>query len=131
MRAAEGRKRKTLLWLQSGGCGGCSLSLLGAEGPDLYTAFDAAGIEVLWHPSISVGSGADYLALLERVVSGEQQLDFLCLEGAVMRGPNGTGRFHMMAGTDRPVSGATTSGSAARPWRSSGTRRSSWRPGRA
>ena len=103
MRAAEGRKRKTLLWLQSGGCGGCSLSLLGAEGPDLYTAFDAAGIEVLWHPSISVGSGADYLALLERVVSGEQQLDFLCLEGAVMRGPNSTGRFHMMAGTDRPV----------------------------
>ena len=97
------RKRATLLWLQSGGCGGCSLSLLGAEGPDLYAAFDAAGIDVLWHPSISAGSSADYIRLLERIRDGEQPLDFLCLEGAVMRGPEGTGRFHMMAGTGRPV----------------------------
>ena len=105
MSAAQIRKakRKTLLWLQSGGCGGCSLSLLGAEGPDLYAAFDAAGIDVLWHPSISVGGGSDYIALLERVESGKQELDFLCLEGAVMRGPNGSGRFHMMSGTDRSV----------------------------
>lgn len=36
-----------LLWLQSGGCGGCTLSLLGAQGPDLVTALEIAGVEVL------------------------------------------------------------------------------------
>ena len=92
-----------LLWLQSGGCGGCTLSLIGAEGPDLLTSLAAAGIEVLWHPSLSAETGREALAVLERVLSGETPLDILCLEGSVMRGPNGTGRFHIMAGTDRPV----------------------------
>ena len=53
----SGGRRFRLLWLQSGGCGGCTLSLLGAEGPDLLTAFEAANIEVLWHPSLSELSG--------------------------------------------------------------------------
>ncbi len=98
-----GRRRLKMLWLQSGGCGGCTLSLLGAEGPDLLTAFEAANIEVLWHPSLSELSGSGVIELLERIVAGEEPLDILCLEGAVMRGPNGTGRFHMMSGSDRPV----------------------------
>ena len=76
-------KGKTLLWLQSGGCGGCSLSLLCAEGPDLFTAFDAAGIDVLWHPSLSEQSGDEFLDIVKRIEAGEQQLDFLCLEGAL------------------------------------------------
>ncbi len=97
------RDRLTMLWLQSGGCGGCTLSLIGAEGPDLLTAFEAANIEVLWHPSLSELTGSGVIDLLELICSGEQHLDILCLEGAVMRGPNGTGRFHMMSGTDRPV----------------------------
>ncbi len=92
-----------LLWLQSGGCGGCTLSVIGAEGPDLLTSFAAAGIDVLWHPSLSAETGRDAIAVLERVASGEIPLDILCLEGSVMRGPNGTGRFHLMAGTQRPV----------------------------
>ncbi len=97
------RDKLTLLWLQSGGCGGCSLSLLGAENPDLITALEAAGIDVLWHPSLSELSGRGVIDLLERICRGEQTLDILCLEGAVMRGPAGTGRFHMMSGSDRPV----------------------------
>lgn len=97
------RRRLRLLWLQSGGCGGCTLSLIGAEGPDLLTAFDAAGIEVLWHPSLSEATGDDVLALLRRLRDGEEPLDILCLEGSVMRGPNGTGRFHMMSGSDEPM----------------------------
>ncbi len=97
------RRRLRLLWLQSGGCGGCTMSLIGAEGPDLLTAFDAAGIDVLWHPSLSEASGSEVIPLLERLERGEEPLDILCLEGAVMCGPNGTGKFHMMAGTGRPV----------------------------
>ncbi len=99
-----GRPRRiTMLWLQSGGCGGCSMSLLNAEEPDLLTALELAGIELLWHPSLSAQGATDFLALLEDIVQGRRRLDLLCLEGAVMCGPNGTGRFHMMAGTDRPV----------------------------
>ncbi|RMG37921.1 MAG: HupU protein, partial [Gammaproteobacteria bacterium] len=97
------RRPFRVLWLQSGGCGGCSMSLLNAEQPDLYGALDALGIELLWHPSLSEASGEEFLQLLTRLESGDEPLDALCLEGSVMRGPNGSGRFHLLAGTDRPM----------------------------
>ncbi len=93
----------TLLWLQSGGCGGCSLSVLNAEQPHLLEQLELAGIELLWHPSLSEASADEVLALFERILRGEQALDMLCLEGSVIQGPGGTGRFHMLAGTDRPM----------------------------
>ncbi|MCB1504953.1 MAG: HupU protein [Hyphomicrobiaceae bacterium] len=99
---SSSRKLK-LVWMQSGGCGGCTLSLLGAEGPDLITSFAAAGIEVLWHPSLSELSGRDASNLLSRLRSGQEPFDIFCLEGSVMRGPGGTGRFHLMSGSDEPV----------------------------
>lgn len=99
----KAREPLKLLWLQSGGCGGCTMSLLNAEGPDLITSFEAAGIEVLWHPSLSAETGSQVLSIFSRILAGEERLDILCLEGSVMRGPNGTGRFHMMPGTDRPM----------------------------
>lgn len=88
-----------LLWLQSAGCGGCSMSLLNAESPDLLTSFEAAGINLLWHPSISEETGSEVSELLEQILNGNLPLDMLCLEGSVLRGPNGTGRFHMLGGT--------------------------------
>ena len=94
---------RNLLWLQSGGCGGCSLSLFCAESPDVLTALESAGIHLLWHPSLSEASGSDMRKLLEQIKAGELRLDILCLEGAVVRGPDGTGRFHMMAGTGLPM----------------------------
>ena len=92
-----------LFWLQSGGCGGCSLSALGAENPDLVTALEAANIELLFHPSLSEISGREVVDLMERLTDGRESLDILCLEGSVMCGPNGTGRFHLFSGTDRPA----------------------------
>ncbi|MBO6757321.1 MAG: HupU protein [Roseibium sp.] len=92
-----------LLWLQSGGCGGCSLSALGAESPDLLTVLEAANIEVLWHPALSEASGRDVVKLFEDLEDGRQTLDILCLEGSVMCGPNGTGRYHLFSGTGRPM----------------------------
>jgi len=92
-----------LLWLQSGGCGGCSMSLLGAEGPDLMTTLETAGIHLLWHPSLSEQSGTEVRALLQSIVDGETELDMLCIEGSLMRGPNGTGRFHLLGGTGIPM----------------------------
>ena len=92
-----------LLWLQSAGCGGCSMSLLAAEDPNLIDLLDAAGITILWHPSLSEASGGDLRRLLARILSGEQALDLLCVEGSMVTGPAGTGRFHMLGGTGRPM----------------------------
>lgn len=92
-----------LLWLQSGGCGGCTMSMLNAEGPDLLTLFESAGIELLWHPSLSEQSGEEVLELLAAIEAGQQPVDILCIEGSMMMGPGGTGRFHTMGGTGRPM----------------------------
>lgn len=94
---------RNLLWLQSGGCGGCSLSLLAAESPDLFSMLDAAGINLLWHPSLSEQGGADLHRLLQTIIEGEVHLDLLCLEGAVIQGPNGSGLFHRLSGSKRPM----------------------------
>jgi len=96
-------RQRNLLWLQSGGCGGCSLSLLGTESPDLLTALRVADIDLLWHPALSERSGADLHQLLQRIVDGEIHLDLLCLEGAVIQGPNGSGAFHRLSGSQRPM----------------------------
>ena len=92
-----------VLWMQSGGCGGCTMSLLCADAPDFAAQFSAAGLSWLWHPSLSPQSGAEVIRLLERIDAGEQPLDILCVEGAVLRGPNRTGRFHLLAGTQMPM----------------------------
>lgn len=93
----------TVVWLQSGGCGGCSMSLLCADTTDFNGLWRAAGIDLLWHPSLSLASGEEMLALLQRCLDGSQRLDALCIEGALLRGPNGTGAFHRLAGTGLPM----------------------------
>ena len=102
MTTSNGSTPCNLLWLQSGGCGGCSMSMLCAESPDILTTFEAAGINVLWHPALSEASGSELAAILEQIEAGELPLDVLCLEGSVIRGPNGTGKFHRTTG-GRPM----------------------------
>ncbi len=92
-----------VLWLQSGGCGGCSMSLLNAESPDLLRSLALNDIELLWHPSLSEASSREFLSLIEGIERGDSPIDALCLEGSVMMGPNGSGRFHRLAGSERPM----------------------------
>ena len=92
-----------VLWLQSGGCGGCTQSLLYHEPRPLFDELRGAGIEFVWHPAISETTGADALALLEACATGQHAFDVLCIEGAMLRGPNGSGKFHLMAGSGRPL----------------------------
>ncbi len=94
---------RNMLWLQSGGCGGCTLSLMCAEAPDFLTAFEAAGINILWHPALSLQTGREAGAIIAEILDGRLRLDILCLEGSVMMGPDGTGRFHMLAGSGRAM----------------------------
>lgn len=97
------RNLKTILWLQSGGCGGCTMSMMCAEAPGLFPVLKSFGLEFLWHPSLSEESGDDVQTVLGDVIAGRQPLDILCFEGSVLRGPNGSGRFHILAGTGRPM----------------------------
>jgi ferredoxin hydrogenase small subunit len=92
-----------VLWLQSGGCGGCTQSLLCHEPRPLFDELRDAGIEFVWHPALSEASGEEALAVLEACADGRREFDVLCVEGAMLRGPNGTGKFHLMAGSGRPL----------------------------
>lgn len=92
-----------LVWLQSGGCGGCTQSLLCHEPRGLLAELADGGIEVVWHPALSAESDRDALSLLESLADGSQPFDILCVEGAMLKGPGGSGRFHLLAGDGRPL----------------------------
>ncbi|EIE50135.1 NADH-quinone oxidoreductase subunit B family protein [Salipiger aestuarii] len=92
-----------VLWLQSAGCGGCTMSLLCAEAPNVFDTLGDGGVSFLWHPSFSEATGAEVLALLGALESGEIPLDALCFEGSVATGPRGSGRYHMLAGSGRAM----------------------------
>ena len=47
-------KQLNLLWLQSGGCGGCTMSLLNAEQPNVFDAFKNSHIKFLFFGILSV-----------------------------------------------------------------------------
>ncbi len=87
-----------LYWLQTGGCGGDTMSLLSAESPNLVEALELLDIKVLWHPSLSNTRIADMEAVLDDLVTDKQALDILCVEGAVIRGPGGTGMYDTFKG---------------------------------
>jgi ferredoxin hydrogenase small subunit len=91
-----------VLWLQSGGCGGCSMSLLCADTGDFAAQLRQLGIHLLWHPSLSLESGRGPCRCW-RTAWRAAPLDVLCVEGAMLRGPGGTGRFHLLAGTQQPM----------------------------
>lgn len=92
---------ETLYWLQCGGCGGDTMSLLSLESPDLPELLAALDLDVLWHPSLSNGSAASHRKLLAALASGDLPLDVLCIEGAVIRGPGGTGMHDTFEGRPR------------------------------
>ena len=55
-------------------------------------------IDILWHPTISVQNGVNQRQLISDLLSGNQRLDFLCIEGAIIRGPRGTGLYDLING---------------------------------
>ncbi len=91
----------TLFWLQTGACGGESLAILSADSPSLEQLFSAHDIELLWHPSLSHASMREHDAIFERIVSGSQTLDILCVEGSIVTAPRGTGLYDSYQGRAR------------------------------
>jgi Ni,Fe-hydrogenase I small subunit len=93
----------TVLWLQAASCGGCTMSILAADDVGPVKALGRFGIRLLWHPALSEESGDEAFAILDGVCAGRIPLDCLCVEGSVLFGPGGTGRFQMMSGTGRSM----------------------------
>ena len=79
------------------------MSLLCAESPNVLETLEDAGISFLWHPALSQETGAEVRDLLTQIETGAIVLDVLCVEGSIVRGPLGTGRYHMLAGTGRSM----------------------------
>ena len=92
-----------VLWLQSAGCGGCTMSLLCSDGPGVFDMLGDAGVNFLWHPSLSIETGTEVRRILEDVETGRLALDVLCVEGSILLGPRGTGKFQMLSGTGRSM----------------------------
>jgi len=92
---------KTMLWLQAGSCGGCSISLWNAEAPDVFSLWQHSGVELLWHPSLSTAPAARLLQMLERIEQGVLELTLLCVEGCILTGPAGSGACDLFHGRPR------------------------------
>lgn len=91
----------TLYWLQTGACGGDSLSILSADSPSLEQLVLAHGIELLWHPSLSHCTAHQHDQLLKQIGNGQQKLDILCVEGSIVTAPHGTGLYDSYQGRAR------------------------------
>lgn len=87
-----------LYWLQCGGCGGDTMSMLNADSPNIVEAKESLALNVLHHPSFSPATPARHQELLDGLLAGDIPLDILCVEGAVILGPNGTGLYETFAG---------------------------------
>ena len=92
-----------LLWLQGASCGGCTMAALDRGPHGWFAELTSFGVHLLWHPSFSEATGAEIIALFEAIEAGQLPLDGLVLEGAVLRGPQGSGRFQMLSGTGRTM----------------------------
>jgi len=94
-------KNMNMLWIQSGSCGGETISFLNAEQPDIMTAFHLLNIELLWHPTLGSIGGHEVIPVLKACTDGSRPLDILVVEGAVYQGPRGTGQYACFGG--RPL----------------------------
>jgi ferredoxin hydrogenase small subunit len=92
-----------VLWLQAASCGGCTMAALESGQSGWFEELKSFGIRLIWHPSVSEATGTEVVAILEEVLAGSIALNALILEGSVLRGPQGSGRFNMFAGTGRSI----------------------------
>ena len=85
-RVAASLEKAWVLWLEGGGCDGCTMSVLGATSPRLEELLGGGltrtTIELV-HPVLALDSGAGFLSVLERARRGEVQPYVLVVEGAV------------------------------------------------
>ena len=80
-------ERAYVVWIGSGGCDGCTMSVLGAVSPTLEELLvgdltNVPSIDLI-HPVLSLKSGAGYIRRLEQAESGELDPFLLVVEGSL------------------------------------------------
>lgn len=90
-----------LLWLDGGACNGNSHSLFNAEEPTVVDLVTDFGINILHHHALTKDFGEYVHKIFQQILDGTIDLDILVVEGTVILGPNGTGRYNTMM--DRPT----------------------------
>ncbi|EEY70886.1 NADH ubiquinone oxidoreductase [Grimontia hollisae] len=93
------KEKMTLLWFQTGTCGGDTMALLSADRPSFSDLLNDYPLELLWQPSLSLESPHDLHDLMRNIIDGKQRLDILCIEGSIVMAPNGTGMFDVFRKT--------------------------------
>ncbi len=89
-----------VFWIHGGACNGNTQSFLNAEEPTVIDLITDFGINILYHHSVSMEFGYQVKEILDDIMEERTELDILVVEGTVIQGPNGTGRYDMMF--DRP-----------------------------
>ncbi len=91
----------SVLWFQGGACCGNTMSFINAAEPSVVDLIVDYGLEIVYHPTLSMEIGKTAQDLFWSYARGEKEIDIFVYEGSVIEGPNGTGRFDMFA--DRPM----------------------------
>ena len=81
------RERAYVVWIGSGGCDGCTMSVLGAVSPTLEELLvgdltNVPSIDLV-HPVLSLESGAGYIGQLEEAAGGRLDPFVLVVEGSL------------------------------------------------
>ena len=87
-----------LLWIQAGACSGDTMSFLNAEAPTFIELLETYSIKLLWHPSLSPMAHTDLEKMIDDINHDRMALDVLCIEGAILQGPDGSGLFDKFLG---------------------------------
>ncbi len=91
----------SVLWFQGGACSGNTMSFINAAEPSVVDLIVDYGLEIIYHPTLSMEIGKTAQDLFWSYARGEKEIDIFVYEGTVIEGPNGTGRFDMFA--ERPM----------------------------
>ena len=91
----------SVLWFQGGACSGNTMSFINAAEPSVVDLIVDYGLEIVYHPTLSMEIGQTAQDLFWSYARGEKEIDIFVYEGSVIEAPNGTGRFDMFAG--RPM----------------------------
>ncbi len=60
------------------------MSILCADSPSLEELIDEYSIEILWQPSLSMEPISKLDILIEAIITEQQTLDILCIEGSII-----------------------------------------------
>jgi len=82
-----------VFWIHGGACNGNTQSFLNADEPTVIDLVTDFGINILYHHSVSMEFGYQVKGILDDILEDRTELDILVVEGTVIQGPNGTGRF--------------------------------------